>query len=176
MGRRPRIDAPGTWHHITNHGTDDIVVFRTRSDGERFEALLHDASIRYGPEIHAYCLMPNHFHLLLHCPDGNLGRFMGFVQSTYSKRFNARTARDGPLFRSRYHDVVVTSPEQLAVAGRYIHRNPIDLDPDRPLAGYRWSSYGAYVGAVPVPPFLRTEVLLEHFSNVATYATYVEAA
>lgn len=176
MGRKPRIDAPGTWHHINSHGIEDAVVFRTRDDGERFEELLHEASGRYGPEVHAYCLMPNHYHLLLYCPGGNLGRFVSFVQSTYSKRFNSRAGRTGPLFRSRYHDVLITSPEQLVTAGRYVHRNPTDLDRERPLADYRWSSYRAYVGVVDPPPFLRTEVLLGHFTNAVTYAAFVEAA
>ena len=176
MGRRPRIDAAGVWHHINNHGVDETVLFRTRHDGEQFEELLHEASGRYGPEVHAYCLMPNHYHLLLHCPEGNLGRFVSFLQSTYSKRFNPRAGRCGPLFRSRFHDVLITSPEQLATAGRYIHRNPVDVDRERPLAGYRWSSYRAYVGAVEPPQFLHTDVLLGHFTDVSTYAAFVEAA
>ena len=120
--------------------------------------------------------MPNHFHLLLHCPDGHLAAFMHLVQSTYSKRFNVRTGRRGPLFTSRYHDVPITSAEQLVTAGRSIHRNPVDLDRRRPLAEYRWSSYRTYVGKAGAPTFLHTEMLLGYFNDASTYAAYVEPA
>lgn len=156
-----------------NRGAAHRPIFRTSSDAEEFERLLALASQRHGVQIHASCLMTNHFHLLLHAPNGGVGRFMHLLQSTYSGWFNKRYERDGGLFRSRYHARTVDSVEYRAIVGRYIHRNPLDIRPSVPLEGYRWSSLRHYVGAQPAPAWLRTDVLLESFTSRQTYGEFV---
>jgi REP element-mobilizing transposase RayT len=96
MGRGARQDIEGGWHHVMNRGADRERIFYTKGDGEAFESLLAEGSERFGVEAHAYCLMPNHFHLLLHCPLGGLSEYMQRLGSIYSRRINRRLGGDGP--------------------------------------------------------------------------------
>ena len=113
-----------------------------------------------GVEVHAYCLMPNHFHLLLHCPNGGLSRYMQRVGGAYSRRINARLGGEGSLFRSRFHSILLDSPTYLAQAGRYIHRNPLELSPPVDAMSYRWSSLRYYAGLAAPPRWMHTATLL----------------
>lgn len=174
MGRPPRIDPAGGWYHVMNRGAARQAVFRSSADGELFLSLLAAATERHRVEVHAYCLMPNHFHLLVHCPEGGLSRFIHAATAPYSRTFNGRVGRDGPLFRARFRSLPVDTPEYRMSAGRYIHRNPVDLDPLRALAAYRWSSYASYVGERATPAWLVTSTLLSHVASVAAYRDLVE--
>jgi putative transposase len=159
MGRAVRRDIEGAWHHVMNRGADHARIFFTKGDGEAFERLLAEGSERWGVEVHAYCLMPNHFHLLLHCPNAGLSRYMQRVATKYSLRINARVGGDGPLFRSRFRSILIDCPRYLAQAGRYIHRNPEDLSPPVDLVTYRWSSLRFYAGLATPPSWLHTSTL-----------------
>ncbi len=97
-----------------NRGADRQDVFVADADFGRFEWLLGDAATACGVEVHAYCLMSNHFHLLLHCPVAGLSEVMQSVQFRYAQWFNHRYDRDGPLFRGRFRSVLVDNDEQLA--------------------------------------------------------------
>jgi REP element-mobilizing transposase RayT len=132
-----------------NRGADRERIFFTKSDGRAFERLLAEGGESDGVEVHAYCLMPNHYHLLLHCPNGGLSRYMHRVGSQYSRRIKSRLGGDGPLFRSRFRSILVDTPHYLAQVGRYIHRNPIELSPEVDILSYRWSSLRHYAGTPP---------------------------
>lgn len=173
MRRLAREDIPGAWHHVMNRGAAQQPIFRSRVDAERFEELIGIGAERHLVEVHAYCLMTNHFHLLLHVPDGGVGRFMHLLQSTYSGWFNRKHQRDGGLFRARYNARTVHSVEYRTIVGRYIHRNPLDVRPVVPLPDYRWSSLRSYVGLQPPPPWLRTDALLASFTSRQTYGAFV---
>ncbi len=142
-----------------NRGAARQPVFLTARDGESFESLLGVCCQRFGVEVHAYCLMPNHYHLLLHCPEGGLSAFMQLLGARYTRSVNDRLGRDGPIFRGRFRSIVIDSDSYLAAAGRYIHRNPIDLRPHVDLAGYRWSSYRCYLHPPARPSWLRLDAL-----------------
>jgi REP element-mobilizing transposase RayT len=144
-----------------NRGADrqDIV-----SDDEDRYMLEHHAGelVRRGLlEIHAYVLMDNHFHFLARSPDGELSAAMHRFGCEYARWYNRRHRRDGPLFRNRFVSVLVQSDEQLLVASRYIHRNPLALVPPAALANYRWSSLGPYLGRRQTPDWLCRRVLDE---------------
>jgi len=139
-----------------NRGAGRATIFHTGSDGRRFLDLIGDGVELSGVEVHAYCLMSNHFHLLVHCPQGGLPSFMHRVGSMYTRYVNPRLKRDGPLFRSRYHSILVDSPEYLVTVARYIHRNPLDIRPTPALDRYRWSSYASFVGCRAEPDWLET--------------------
>jgi REP element-mobilizing transposase RayT len=171
MGRVIRQDFDGAWHHVMNRGTNHQRVFFNTADGRRFLALLEDGTQQFGIEIHAFCLMPNHFHLLVRCPDGGLSSFMHWLTSRYVQQLNFRLDRDGPIFRGRFRSVVVDSELYVARAGRYIHRNPIDIRPAVALDRYRWSSYRFYVGVEPAPPWIHTSYLLQ---SASSYREFVE--
>ncbi len=139
--RSPRLNVPETWHHVMNRGADRQDVFIRDADYERFEWLLGDSASSCGVEIHAYCLMTNHFHLVLYCPIAAAVRGDAVDPVSIRPVVQHRYERDGPVFRGRFRSVLVESDEQLMTVGRYVHRNPLALTSDG-LAAYRWSSLG----------------------------------
>jgi len=139
---------------VMNRGLDHQPIFFHDRDRVTCEKLLAQLTTEHGVEVHAYCLMGNHYHWLLHCPIGGLSAGMQQFSSSYTRIVNDRLGRDGPIFRGRFHSVPVQSEIQIARAAAYIHRNPIDLVPRASLETYRWSSYGAYLGRRETPPWL----------------------
>lgn len=148
-----------------NRGAGHLPTFLLQSDGATFERLLADGHARFGVDVHAYCLMSNHFHLLLHCPDGGLSLFMQHLSANYTRAFNERHRRDGPLFRGRFHSILAQDERYVLTAARYIHRNPRDIRPVIDLGDYRWSSHGAYLGRRHCPPWLRTDHIMGVFGG-----------
>ena len=158
-----------------NRGASRQSIFRDTSDRKAFLAILADVHRDEGMEIHAYCLMGNHFHLVVHCPDGNLSTAMHHLGSRHAQRFNIRHGADGPLFRGRFRSKPITTDEYLVGAVRYVHRNPLELVPNGGLAGYRWSSYPAYVGRAPIPEWLTCSMVAEMVSGgFEAYRAHVE--
>ncbi len=157
-----------------NRGTDHQPVFHAAGDARFFLSLVGEASELLGVEVHAYALMRNHYHLLVHCPDGRLSEFMQRIGARYTRAYNARNDRDGPIFRGRFHSRLIDTPEYRDYVGRYIHRNPLDVAPKVTLDEYRWSSYGAYVGRVPRPDWLYVDALLSMHAGRGGYREFVE--
>lgn len=150
-------------------------MFIDDRDRLRFEYLLASVVDRHRAELHAYCLMTNHFHLVLHFPAGGVSATMHDLSGKYARWFNDRYGRDGPLFARRFHSVGVTTDEQLMQVSRYVHRNPGVIVPVRALAAYRWSSFGAYAGTRPRPTWLRCGRVLDLFGgDRARYRGFVE--
>ncbi len=125
MSRPLRIEYPGAWYHVMNRGRRRQKIFMSRGDYESFIKVLQETSDGWGLEVSAYCLMSNHYHLLVHSPDGNLSRCMRHINGVYTQRFNRGHKKDGPLFRGRYKAVLVDSDSHLLEVLRYIHRNPL---------------------------------------------------
>ena len=170
-----RIDYPGAWHHVMNRGARHGTVFHVAADGERFLDLVGQWSTETGVEVHAYCLMDNHYHLLVKSATGELSWFMQRVGAGYTKYLNHRLGHDGAVFRGRFRSKLVDTDAYMSVLTGYIHRNPTARQPPPALDEYRWSSYGAYVGTMPAPDWLRTGVLLERSANdVDTFRSLVE--
>ena len=168
-----RIQYPGAWHHVVNRGADRQSVFRDGFDNTRFLELLGFLAQRHDIEVHAFCLMGNHFHLLVRTVEPALDKLMQQLGSRYTRNFNQRHGRDGPLFRGRYRSSLVESDSYLLAASRYIHRNPLGLG-HRRLVRYRWSSYGAYLGAAVRPSWLEVDLTLRMSGGVAGYKAIVE--
>jgi len=154
-----------------NRGIAHRQVFFARADGQLFLSLLGSAGQRFRVEIHAYCLMSNHYHLLVRCPDGGLTPFMHSVGSRYVRYLNGRLGRDGSLFRGRYHALRLESSGRVDRVARYIHRNPLEVGID--AERYPWSSLRYYVGADPAPDWLRTDMLLDEHGGCALYRAFV---
>lgn len=129
-----------------NRGASRRPIFFDDWDRRRFVGLLAAATESFPVEMHAYCLMDNHYHLLTRTVDPPLGEAMRFVGQQYTQYFNRRYGRDGALFRGRYHAELIEDDVYLLAVSRYIHRNPRDIDAYAPLQDYRWSSYATYVG------------------------------
>lgn len=168
MGRKRRQDLEGAWHHVMHRSAGGHVVFRTRSDGELFERLLGGAAERFGVDVHAYCLMPNHFHLLVHCPSGGLSDCMQLLLGGFTRAMNRRLASDGAIFRGRFHSIATDDLTYVARIGRYIHENPLDIKDAGPIETYRWSSLRCYVDPSTRPPWLRLDVLPTFVDDITT--------
>ncbi len=171
---RTDVDVDGAWHHVMNRGARHHTVFLDDRDRRRFLGLLDDLHGRDRIETHAYCLMGNHFHLILHCPEGNLSEGMHHLGSRYVQRFNQRHGFDGPLFRDRFTSKPIDSDGYLLQASRYVHRNPLDLGPMAVLSTYPWSSYGVYLGHRRPPRWLFRSTVLDLAGDAVRYRSYVE--
>lgn len=126
MARPQRSDAPGVWHHVMNRGIARRTVFENRRDTRCFLARLA-CVVRAGwIELHAYCVMTTHFHLLVRTTDAGLSRPMGRVLNNYVRWFNRGRKRDGPLFRGRFRSRPVESLEYRRQLVRYIDANPVE--------------------------------------------------
>ncbi len=174
VARPLRIAFPGAWYHITNRGLERRAIFRTPEDRVRFLGLLAEASARFGVEVHAYCLMGNHYHLLVRTPAGNLSEAMRHVDGVYTQRFNRAHGRDGPLFRGRFASVLVQADRHLLCAARYIHLNPVEARLVERPEDWAPSSYRAYLDPRRAPPWLHTRVVLGWFGSVGTRARHRE--
>lgn len=165
MARKLRLEFPGAVYHVTARANERKLLYRDDVDRQVFLGLLSREVFQQGWRLHAFCLMDNHYHLLLETPEPNLARGMRRLNSVYSQGFNRRHRRVGHLFQGRYHAVFVQKEAYLLELSRYIVLNPVRArmvaEPDEWL----WSSYRATAGIDPVPPFLQIHWLLEHFNQ-----------
>ena len=145
MTRPLRIQYPDAWYHVMNRGRNRAQIFSSREDYIAFIELLKDASSLYKVRIAAYCLMSNHYHLLIQTPEANLSRFMRHINGLYTQYFNRTYKRDGQLFRGRYKSIIIDGDSYLLELVRYIHRNPLKAGLIKRLEDYSWSSHGAYI-------------------------------
>jgi len=177
MARPLRIEFEGAWYHVMNRGADRRAIFRADDQRGWFLDLLGDAFDRFGVETHAYCLMDNHYHLLLHTPQAKLSRAMRHIDGVYTQRVNRAEGADGPLFRGRFRSILVDADSYLLAVSRYIHRNPLESGTVSRLDRYRWSSYPAYIGRGQPPVWLHRDVVLGALGqrrNADAYRDFVE--
>ena len=161
MARPLRIDAPGCWHHVFHRGARKAPVFADDADCLAFLNLLSTASERYGLEVHAYSLMPNHYHLLLRSQRGQLSRGMAFLNGMFTKHLNARhQGWDGPVFRGRFGSKLVEREDYLLDLLAYIHLNPVAARLVKRPDNECWTSHRAYMGLVERPKWLQADELL----------------
>jgi len=163
-----------------NRGRSREVIFPDDDAYAAFLNTLSEAVARFRIEVHAYCLMPNHYHLLLRTPHANLSRSMRQIDGLYTQRHNQLAGRDGSLFRGRYKAIVVDADAYLLNVSRYIHRNPIEANPPlvEALPEWPWSSYPAFIGRAKAPDWLTTATTYALFGagrRPKRYRDFVEA-
>ncbi len=178
MSRPLRIEFQGACYHVMNRTVAGSALFVQDRDREHFLECLENAAERFSIHIHAYCLMPNHYHVLLKTPLGNLSKVMHWLNVSYSVYFNRKHERHGHLFQGRFASVLVDAESYFKELSRYIHLNPVRASMvDHPDA-YPWSSYRACIGKAAPPPWLDTAWLLACFGSrersAGLYRAFVE--
>lgn len=144
MSRPLRIEYPDAWHHVMNRGRRLEEIFLDKEDYKTFLELIRESVEMWNVRIGAYCLMTNHYHLLIQTPAANLSRCMRHINGVYTQRFNKRHNLDGQLFRGRYKSMLVDADSYLLQLVRYIHRNPLRAGLVANLDEYNWSSHKGY--------------------------------
>ncbi|MBW2397556.1 MAG: transposase [Deltaproteobacteria bacterium] len=163
MARPLRLQFPGAVYHLTARGNARQAIFLDDEDRCRFLSLLGSEVRQQGWVCHAYCLMGNHYHLLIETPRGNLTMGMRRLNGTYSQSVNRRHKRVGHLFQGRYHSVVVDREPYLLELCRYIVLNPVRAGFARAVRDWAWSSYRATAGQASPEEWLETDWLLAQF-------------
>jgi putative transposase len=147
MSRPLRIEYSGAWYHILNRGRRRETIFRDPKDYPIFLRTIQEACEFWHLRVAAYCLMPNHYHLLVQTPNGNLSRCLRHIDGVYTQRFNRRHGNDGPLFRGRYKALLIEADTYLLQLIRYLHRNPLVAGLADTLEDYPWSSHQGYLSS-----------------------------
>lgn len=140
MPRPPRLQAPGSLHHLIARGNERREIFRDDHDREDYLERIAAYRNRFGFRLYAYCLMPNHVHLAVEQGPASLSNFMHALQSSYTQSFNRRHRRVGHLFQGRYKSFLVDSERYFLALVRYIHENPFKGGIVSDGGAYRWSS------------------------------------
>jgi len=154
MPRPIRIEYENAYYHVMNRGGGRRAIFHSEEYFKLFLQTLNEAHQRFGIQVLSYCLMNNHYHLLVKTTEANLGRAMRHINGVYTQRYNRLRKTDGPLFRGRYKAILVEEDSYQLQLSRYIHRNPLDAGIVESLENYPWSSYPVYVGEHPAPKWL----------------------
>lgn len=164
MARPLRIEYPGAVYHVTSRGNARQNIFLDSKDREIFLNTLAGVVEEFNWLCHAYCLMDNHYHLLLETPDANLSRGMRQLNGVYTQIFNRRHDTFGHLFQGRYKAILVEKESYLLALSRYIVLNPVRAGKVKNVQDWPWSSYLATAGIVPPPSFLFTDWILSQFA------------
>ena len=158
------MEYPSGWHHVMSRGRMGENVFADSNDYEAFIILLQETAQMFDLRVSAFCLMSNHYHLLVQTPAGNLSRAMRHVNGVYTQRYNRRHNIDGQLFRGRYKSVLVQEDSHLLELLRYIHRNPVTAHMCNAADDYLWTSHQGYLSSAKKWDWLHKEFLLDMFS------------
>jgi len=148
MPRPPRIDAPGSLFHVMARGNDGRKTFLDAQDYQAFFRALSEQKQKTPFLIYAFCLMPNHFHLLMETERFSLSVIMQRLLTRYVKRFNFRHQRVGHLFQGRYKAILCQKDSYLQELIRYIHLNPVRAKMVKEVSAWKWSSHREYLGEV----------------------------
>ena len=178
MTRPLRLEFAGALYHVTARGDRQEEIYLDGEDRVGYLELLAEVCARFNWTVHAYCLMTNHYHLLVETPDANLSTGMRQLNGVYTLRFNRRHQRVGHVFQGRYHAVLVQKETYLLELTRYVALNPVRAGIVARAGQWPWSSYRATVGDVPALRWLETDWVLAQFASrrgeaVDRYARFV---
>ena len=165
MSRPLRIEFAGALYHVTSRGDRQEDIYQSNDDREVFLNIMSDVCERYNWVIHAYCLMSNHYHLLVETPDQNLSKGMRQLNGVYTQAFNRNNKRVGHVFQGRYKAILVQKESYLLELARYIVLNPVRARMVRFVKEWPWSSYRATIGETEPVNGLVVDWILSSFSE-----------
>ena len=180
MSRPLRIEFAHGLYHVTSRGDGREDIYLDDADRELFLDVLAEVCDRFNWLIHAYCLMGNHYHILVETPDGNLSKGMRQLNGVYTQRFNRKHKRVGHVFQGRYKAIIVQKDSYLSELARYIVLNPVRAQMVRSAKDWPWSSYRATADLAEGPNWLATDPILSTFGQrraqaLAAYRAFVAA-
>ena len=164
MPRKPRIEIAG-YYHIVNRGVEQRIVFKEADDYEYFEELLCFYAKSYHIILHNYCLMSNHYHLLIEIQQENLSKFMKQLNANYAIYFNKKYKRSGHLWQGRFKSWYVTDEAYLYTLMNYIEQNPLKVNMVQDLSEYPYSSYHYFLESSTVPECLKESWIVQNYKN-----------
>jgi len=170
MGRPLRIEYEGAVYHVTARGNARSDIYLSDSDRDLFLDVLAYVVDRFGWICHAYCLMDNHYHLMIETPKANLSRGMGQLNGIYTQRFNRKNGRVGHVYQGRFKSIIVDKDSYLLELSRYVVLNPVRVGMVESAADWPWSSYLAMAGEAACPEFLDGRLLLSQFGTTTSKA------
>ena len=159
MARTLRIEYEGAVYHVTNRGNGQEVIYHDDADRKAFLGIMGDVAVQFGWRIYTYCLMGNHYHLLLETPQPNLSKGMKELDQQYTRRHNWKYEHSGHVFQGRYWSGLVLNDNYLIDAASYLLLNPVRAQLVRSPEEWRWSSCAAMAGLVPLPSWLHMDWL-----------------
>jgi REP element-mobilizing transposase RayT len=165
MARPLRIEYPGAVYHVTSRGNAGGKIFRSDKDREYFLDLLGFIIERFHWLCHAWCLMDNHYHLILETPEGNLSRGMRQLNGIYTQKYNWRYTKTGHVFQGRYKAILVDKENYLLELCRYVILNPVRANIVKRPQNWKWSSYRSTTGTAKTPQWLTTDWILARLSR-----------
>ena len=164
MAHPLRIEYPGAVYHVTRRGNAHADIFEDDTDRKFFLSILGQVVKRFNWICLTYCLMSNHYHLLIETPDGNLSAGMRQLNGVFTQTFNRNHGRDGHLFRGRFKAILVEKESHLLELSRYVVLNPVRAAMVKQPGEHQWNSYLAILGTQEKPEWLSTDWLLSQFS------------
>ncbi len=178
MARPLRLEYRHALYHVTSRGDGRELIYLDDKDRADCLEVLAQTVERFNWVVHAYCLMGNHYHLLIETPDANLCLGMRQFNGVYTQRFNRRHRRVGHVFQGRYKAILVQKETHLLELARYVVLNPVRARVVRSVQDWAWSSYRATAGLAPGPEWLQSDWILSAFGSRASrsrvqYRTFV---
>jgi REP element-mobilizing transposase RayT len=179
VARPLRVEYPGAVYHVISRGNAGEDIFDSKRDREKFLEYIGKAAERFSIIIHTYCLMNNHYHLLLETPQSNLSVAIHWLNTSYAAYYNIKHERNGHLFQGRFKALLIDAAEYLKELSRYIHLNPVRARIVAKPIDYKWSSYPAFMGTTKKPDWLETGWSLGNFGKtkkeaIKYYRSFVE--
>ncbi|MBI5102758.1 MAG: transposase [Nitrospirae bacterium] len=180
MARPLRIEYDGAVYHVTSRGNDRKAIYSSDEDRAAFLDILANTNKRFNWLCHAYCLMNNHYHLIIETPDGNLSKGMRQLNGVYTQAYNRKHGRAGHIFQGRYKAILVEKESHLLEACRYVVLNPVRAKGAAHPEQWQWSSYRATAGGEKPHRCLTTDWVLGQFGSrkkeaARRYREFVEA-
>ena len=165
MSRPLRIEYDGALYHVTSRGNEKKPISRDETDRNIFLDILSSVNKRYSWFCHAYCLMNNHYHIVIETPDGNLSKGMRQLNGVYTQAFNKRHRRVGHIFQGRYKAILIQKESHLLEVCRYVVLNPVRAKAAKNPEEWTWSSYRATAGLEKPHSCLTTDWVLSQFGS-----------
>jgi putative transposase len=165
MGQGRRIEVAGEFHHVMSRGNQRDPIFLDALDYVDFLRRTSKVVERFGWLCHGFCLMPNHYHLLIETPEPNRAAGMQVLNLGYARHFNWRNRRVGHVFQGPYTTVHITRDAHLMELCRYMAMNPVRAGLAADPADWPWSSYRATAGLEHVPPYLQADRVRGFFGS-----------